>query len=352
MKTNKFFLLVIISVLILSCKQSILEVENHSYKKEGIYCLVRVDSTGLMKIKYAPFDSLNNFYDLDITFNSQQIQMLHSNENNLLLVSNEEEIYFIDTRTNKLIKKINIEIDISDGALINRNQNIYEYNNEYCFLTKGSFLYKVYYKTMLTEKVYRFTTHLDWEVKDVALTHNGRYFYILTEPKYSLYHSLHQELYKYDIIKNEYKHLFSLERGSDFAGFCKDYYLIKNNCCLYYKYNIIDDKLSDLNKIYLPEMYRKRFYGNGKNNIFFYIQDEHDINSLNLNDNLTNSHFNSLFISNGVFGNASNALYYFSFSKYYYKIINIDTKKVEYEIPNNIQNDFTVLQIIVKETKL
>lgn len=352
MKKRKVFFLITTIFLILSCKQSILEVEKSEYKNEVIYCLVKEDITGLTKIKYAPFESLKNFQDLDITFNSQQIQMHHSNENNLLLVANEEDIYFIDSRTNKLIKKINIEIDISEDTITNRNERFYDYNNEYCFLIRGAILYKIYYKTMLTEKVFSFSAHLGWEIKSIELTHNGRYFYIMTQPKNSnsYFHFLHHELYKYDLIKNEYKHLFSLESGSDLAGVSKDYYLIKKYNASVNKYIIAEDKLIESYKINIPASYRNGVIGNNKNNTLYYINNDNDIFILNLNENTPKHYLTSLSLNNGSFIKTSKALYYFSFSKNNFKIINIDTKKIEY--PNLQLAEFEIKQIVIKESKL
>lgn len=353
MKKYNILILMFTVYLILSCKQSFLEVEDISYKKEGIYCLVYPNQQQTtVKVQYASLDSLNHFKDTGILvpvgYYFSFPDMTYNSKNDLLLIASSDYLYFYDAKTNKLIKEIYmVEEKNEAGMFWSYNVDFIDYNNDFCYLNLGQIIFKVNFKEMTTEIALDLRS--EPSITQIEMSQDGRYLYLDT--RLDFYERYRYKFYKGDLINKNYKLIDSLtvkELLYRRIAVSKDYAITIQEKELF-KFDIKNDKLIEKKEINFRYMTYK---GMGKNNSLYCIQTDFDINKLNqihiLNlDNYEIKHYMTINeIIGGTFNYYSDGLYFNNGYRNYF--INLERKEKKYDFTNpNL-----TMRFLLKETKL
>lgn len=215
-----FMIFLLVLVTVVSCTELGNEPENYNTKKIGVYSINDVDGKGNFYVQYADLDSLDKFRDIGFSFYSgfwlaspeQYLNPLY----NVYVIATLNKIYFFNTRSDKLIKQINLPY-ISHGFEDNFGVGLIKflpYDNQRCILVRSYGVYMINLENKEIESVIfegRGNSN-DIIIHSLALTTDKRYLYLRTVTPTQL--GAPQKLYKVDIILGTGKIIYQLSPNS------------------------------------------------------------------------------------------------------------------------------------------
>lgn len=250
MKHNLFLLLS--AILVISCSDSSVDpIDGKDYSKtSGIYSITSTYGTGTtFHIEYAEIDSLDKFEKIGLSFDSgfwlSAPDHFVSVEYNLYLVATLSNLFFVDTKTNKLVKTIPInsapivESSVSPGLI-----SFLHYKDKHCIVVIRDNVYLVNLLSREVENKIFEGKNVDanLQIQKAELSFDKQYLYIITM---IVNPGLPQRLLKINLTNNLIKKNadFTYDRGIDIElGLSQDYVICYDGINMF-KYSVHSDEL-------------------------------------------------------------------------------------------------------------
>lgn len=264
---HKLFLL-LSAILVISCSDNSVDpIDGKDYSKtSGIYSITSTYGTGTtFHIEYAEIDSLDKFEKIGLSFDSgfwlSAPDHFVSVEYNLYLVATLSNLFFVDTKTNKLVKTIPInsspivESSVSPGLI-----SFLTYKDKYCIVVIRD---NVYLVNLLSREIeYKIfegkNIDANLQIQKAELSFDKQYLYVITM---IVNPGLPQRLLKVNLANGAIKKIadFTYDRGIDIElGLSKDYVICYDGINMF-KYSVNSDGLIET-KIYDEYLTLHPFY--------------------------------------------------------------------------------------------